>query len=75
MKETELKEVTQNFDGSTSTRVITSTGAESSVEIAQNSKGELRVTVKAYHSQIEVAMAHAIATYHTTIEELKNLID
>lgn len=46
-------------------------GQESSVEITQNSKGEPRITVKVYHSEIEQAMQAALAAYHQTLDALK----
>jgi hypothetical protein len=46
------------------------TGQESSVEIAQGSKGERRVTVKVYHADVAEARRQAIDEYFNTLAEL-----
>ena len=46
------------------------TGQESSVEIAQNSKGEPRVTVKVYNADVEEARRLALKTYCEMVRDL-----
>jgi Holliday junction resolvasome RuvABC ATP-dependent DNA helicase subunit len=45
-------------------------GQESSVEIAENSKGEPRITVKVYHADVDLAMVKAAEVYKVTKELL-----
>lgn len=47
-----------------------SCGEQSSVEIAQNAKGEARVTVKVYHADPLTAANDAISIYEHTVVKL-----
>lgn len=46
-------------------------GQESSVEIAQNAKGEPRITVKIYHADPGTAAQQAIDIYRQTVLKMK----
>ena len=48
-------------------------GQESFVEIAQNAKGEPRVTVKCYHTDIETALNDAITAYYRALKMLERM--
>lgn len=69
MKETRTTTASNNgiFASTSSTMA---TGQESSVEIATNTKGEPRVTVKVYEADARLAGALAIDIYLQTIASL-----
>ena len=48
-------------------------GQESFVEISQNAKGDPRVTVKVYNTDIETAMENAVTTYYRVLKMLEGL--
>lgn len=58
-----MKEITSRTIAVGDTSTTISPGQESSVEIAQNAKGEARITVKCYHADLSEAAQQAMATY------------